>query len=147
MQLTATEWVECRCTMAPESCLRSYTAMCRKASLVGLWPDIQFPLRSSREMFSGSISPMELPVGVISQPSSRRTLMLPLLPKVNPRSYKDRASFAILSLCWVSFMAAWQTPWRKSPDHQNYRTSGPMRNCERRSRLSTAPPDQFPGIF
>src|SRR3546814_786775 len=82
---TAAECVECRWTMAPAADLSLYMARCRKASLEGGAPESSVPLSSSFDRLAGSSPPRELLVGVSSQPSSTRTLMLPLLPVVRTR--------------------------------------------------------------
>src|SRR5882672_9502309 len=90
--------------MAPADARRSYTERCRKASLVGLPPDIRLPFASTLERVAGSSRPRQELVGVISQPSSTRALMLPELPGVSPRSNMDLPSMQISSLSFVSFI-------------------------------------------
>src|SRR6266850_2309014 len=91
--------------MAPADARRSYTERCRKASLVGLPPDIRLPFASTLERVAGSSRPRQELVGVISQPSSTRALMLPELPGVSPRSNMDLPSMQISSLSFISFMS------------------------------------------
>ena len=88
-QDTATEWVAWRWTTAPLFGRCRYMAMCRKDSLVGGSPETSLPLASSRASRAGSRRSNATLVGVISQPSSNRALMLPELPKVRPRPKMD----------------------------------------------------------
>ena len=97
MQDTAAECVECRCTMAPASGRSSYMARCRNDSLDGASPAMCRPAASSLDRRAGSSRPSEALVGVNSQPSSSRTLMLPLLPAVSPRSKSERPMSQIAS--------------------------------------------------
>src|SRR5271156_3722775 len=84
--LTATEWVECRCTTAAASRRWPYRPKGRNASLVAGSPPTNRPSASNFESRAGSSAPSEALVGVISQPpSGSRTLMLPVEPKVRPR--------------------------------------------------------------
>jgi hypothetical protein len=75
----------------------SYMARCRNASFEGGSPAIRAPFQSSLAIRAGSRLPSEALVGVSSQPPSRRTLILPLLPAVKPRSKIDRPSAAMCS--------------------------------------------------
>src|SRR5215469_15314114 len=86
---TATECVECKCTTAPVSGRSSYITRCRKLSLVGGSPETSRPLGPSFDNRAGSRRPSEEPVGVISQPSSVLTLILPDDPAVRPRAKID----------------------------------------------------------
>src|SRR5580693_4697297 len=84
--LTATEWVECRCTTAAASRRCPYMPKCRNASLVAGSPPTSRPPASNFDSRAGSSAPSEALVGVINQPpSGSRTLMLPVDPKVSPR--------------------------------------------------------------
>src|SRR5258708_38146083 len=90
--------------MAPADARCSYTERCRKASLVGLPPEIGLPFAPTLEIIAGSSRPRQELVGVINQPSSTRALMLPELPGVSPRSNMDLPSMQISSLSFVSFI-------------------------------------------
>src|SRR5216117_575827 len=90
--------------MAPADARCSYTERCRKASLVGLPPEIRLPFASTLEIVAGLSRPRQELVGVISQPSSTRALMLPELPGVSPRSNMDLPRMQISSLSFVSFI-------------------------------------------
>src|SRR5882724_11686906 len=103
-QDTATECVECRCTTAPASGRCPYTERCRKDSLVCLSPESRLPFASTLDNVAGSSRPRQELVGVISQPSSVRTLILPELPAVRPRSNIDLPRRQISSLSFDSFI-------------------------------------------
>src|SRR6266487_1432620 len=77
---------------------------CRKLSLVGGSPTTTRPLSSSFHSRAGSSRPKEKLVGVISQPSSTRTLILPEEPAVSPRSKIEAPIAQIASRALVSFM-------------------------------------------
>jgi len=66
-----------------------YMGRWRWDSLVGGSPATSRPWSSSRDSRAGSSRPSATLVGVISQPSSSRALILPELPKVRPRSKID----------------------------------------------------------
>src|SRR5258706_14625798 len=91
--------------MAPADARCSYNERCRKASLVGLPPEIRLPFASTLEIVAGSSLPRQELVGVISQPSATRALILPELPGVSPRSNMDLPSMQISSRSFVSFMS------------------------------------------
>src|SRR5258706_15946894 len=103
-QDTATECVECKCTMAPAVGRCPYTQRCRKDSLVCLSPESRLPFASTLDSVAGSSRPRQELVGVISQPSSVRTLILPELPTVSPRSNIDLPNAQISSLSFDSFI-------------------------------------------
>src|SRR5258706_374427 len=103
-QETATECVECRCTIAPAAGRSAYMDRCRTDSLVCFSPDCRWPFASTFDRVAGSSRPRQELVGVISQPSSRRTLILPELPTVSPRSNIDLPKTQISSLIFNSFM-------------------------------------------
>src|SRR5258705_5427905 len=107
-QETATECVECRCTIAPAAGRSAYMDRCRKDSLVCFSPDCRWPFASTFDRVAGSSRPRQELVGVISQPSSRRTLILPELPTVSPRSNIDLPKTQISSLSLVSFICCFQ---------------------------------------
>ena len=65
-------------------------ARCRNDSFDGASPATCRPAGSSLDRRAGSSRPSEALVGVNSQPPSTRTLMLPLLPAVSPRSKRER---------------------------------------------------------
>src|SRR4026209_2758596 len=90
--------------MAPADGRCSYTDRCKKASFVGLPPETGLPSVSSLESAAGSSRPRQELVGVISQPSSTRALILPELPGVSPRSNIDLPSMQISSLSFASLM-------------------------------------------
>ena len=77
---------------------------CRKLSLVGASPETSRPSWSSFDSRAGSSRPSEALVGVISQPSSVRTLMLPDDPAVSPRSKIDAPIAQIASRCVASLI-------------------------------------------
>src|SRR5271170_8111947 len=102
-RLTATEWVEWRCTTARASERSLYMQKCRKASLVGLPPETKRFSLSNFDRVAGSSRPSEALVGVMSQPpSGKRTLMFPVDPKVKPRENKERPTSQISSRARVS---------------------------------------------
>src|SRR5215813_5276694 len=103
---TATECVECRCTIAPPVGRSEYIDRCRNASLVGLSPETALPLLSTLDSVAGSSRPRQEFVGVIRKPPSTRTLMLPELPAVKPRSKIDLPNQQISSRSLDSVMAA-----------------------------------------
>src|SRR4029077_16103370 len=72
-------------------------ARCRKFSFDGGSPERCLPFQSSLESRDGSSLPRLEPVGVNSQPSSQRALMLPVEPCVKPRSKMDLPSSQIRS--------------------------------------------------
>src|SRR3546814_2202510 len=102
MHDTAAECVECGCTMAPAWLRASYMARCKNASLDGGSPASSVPLSSIFESRAGSSVPRQLLVGVSSQPSSVRTLILPLLPAVKPRRSEEHTS-ELQSLMRISY--------------------------------------------
>ena len=57
-----------------------YIARCRKLSLDGASPETSLPFQSSFDSRAGSSRPRLEPVGVSSQPSAQRALMLPVEP-------------------------------------------------------------------
>src|SRR5205814_8761691 len=71
---------------------------------VGLPPETRLPFGSTLEIVAGSSRPRQELVGVISQPSSTRTLILPELPGVSPRSNMDLPKMQISSLSFASFI-------------------------------------------
>src|SRR6187455_233229 len=79
-------------------------ARCRKASFEGALPEISLPFQSSLDRRAGSSLPRLDPVGVSSQPSAQRTLMLPVDPCVRPRSKIDLPSSQSWSRSWCSCM-------------------------------------------
>src|SRR5437867_34153 len=94
---TAAECVQCRCTIAPAPARSRYIARCSEASFEPGSPEMRLPFQSSLASRAGSSLPKHALVGVSSQPSSRRTLMLPLLPAVNTRSKSDLPNSQISS--------------------------------------------------
>jgi hypothetical protein len=97
-RLTATEWVECRCTTARASARCPYMQKWRNASLVGLSPETSRPAASNFDSVAGSSLPSDALVGVISHPpSARRTLILPVEPKVRPREKSESPASQIAS--------------------------------------------------
>ena len=141
--------------------------------MVGLPPETRRPSLSNFDKFAGSSLPSEALVGVISQPpSGRRTLMLPVEPKVRPRENRERPTSQISSRARVSSpmlmssIASWTSARVKKsrppklpdlsaicnspPFRPTVRMSGtpgaisgPSRNAETPSR-STAAPDVSP---
>src|ERR1017187_2355282 len=101
----------------------SYMARCRKASFDGGSPASKLPLESSLEILAGSRRPSEAFVGVMSQPSARRTLRLPLLPAVRPRLNSDSPVATICSRIVDSFMALDPTLSQKSLRFRSFPTS------------------------
>src|SRR5688572_30702676 len=97
-------------------------ARCRKDSFVGAPPEISFPSAPRREREPGSRSPDDELVGVISQPSSTLTLILPEVPAVSPRSKIDLPYCAILSRVWDSFMPAPRRLCGRTHGCRNYLT-------------------------
>src|SRR5215469_9267805 len=101
---TATECVECKCTTAPVLGRSSYITRCRKLSLVGGSPETSRPSCPSFDSRAGSRRPSEEPVGVISQPSSVLTLILPDEPAVRPPAKIDAPIAQISSLSFGSLI-------------------------------------------
>ena len=84
----------------------------------------QFALESSLEILAGSRLPSEAFVGVISQPSSRRTLRLPLLPggqaAIEQGIHRSKLS---VHGCVDSFMALHPMLSRRSRRFRSFPTS------------------------
>src|SRR3954470_14883003 len=105
--VSATAWVECRCTTARAAPRLWYSALCSGTSLVGTSPETSRPSAASRDSRAGSSEPSEALVGVTSQPpSSSLTLILPEEPGVSPRSNRDRPKRQIYSRSRVSLLIA-----------------------------------------
>src|SRR5437868_15248220 len=90
--------------MAPAEGRSPYTDRCKNDSLVCFSPESSIPLPSTFEREAGSSRPRQELVGVINQPSLRRTLMLPELPTVSPRSNMDLPNLQISSRSFASFI-------------------------------------------
>src|SRR5260370_41753399 len=102
---------------------------CRKLSLVGGSPPISRPLSSSCDSRAGSSRPRDALVGVISQPFSTLTLMLPDDPAVSPRLKIDAPISQIASRALGSFMAALHQP---TLTHRSLARPGPpLPHCGR----------------
>src|SRR5580704_2693069 len=98
--------------MAPSLGRTSKTERCSSASLVGGSPATCLPERSILESWPGESSPSEELVGVISQPSATRALILPDVPGQRPRAASLAPSAQIASRVFDSVLLIEAgTPW------------------------------------
>ena len=105
----------------------------------------QFPSALRRDSLAGSRKPSEALVGVTSQPSSHRTLILPEEPGVSPRSNNERprrqiSSRTLLSVMKTACLTLWQRGQAVIPRGKAAGPYGlPMRSSPGRSpRLQSA---------